>query len=134
MGIMKNFLVFMDIVIVRLVDISYCELFFYVVVVVNLVVLLYKFFLDFYFKEGNQFFCFRAFFRLFGCLRFFYLLEEQIKVLFILDWIIEFLVVEQLLNFVVNSNIYNIVIDRIRYGEVQFYFYRRLVELLINYF
>lgn len=50
---MKNFLVFMDIVIVRLVDISYCELFFYVVVVVNLVVLLYKFFLDFYFKEGN---------------------------------------------------------------------------------
>ncbi|XP_004427212.1 PREDICTED: unhealthy ribosome biogenesis protein 2 homolog [Ceratotherium simum simum] len=132
MGAMKNLLAPMDTVIARLVDTSYCDPSLHAAVVANSVALLYKLFLDSYFKEGNQLLCFQVLPKLFGCLRISHLLEEQIKALCTSDWTTELLVVEQLLNSVANNNIYNIAADRIRHEEAQFHFYRRLAELLIN--
>nr|XP_025706440.1 unhealthy ribosome biogenesis protein 2 homolog [Callorhinus ursinus]XP_025706441.1 unhealthy ribosome biogenesis protein 2 homolog [Callorhinus ursinus]XP_025706443.1 unhealthy ribosome biogenesis protein 2 homolog [Callorhinus ursinus]XP_025706444.1 unhealthy ribosome biogenesis protein 2 homolog [Callorhinus ursinus] len=131
-GAMKNLLAPMDAVIARLVDTGYCEPPLHAAVVANSVALLYKLFLDSYFREGNQLLCFQVLPRLFGCLRISHWQEEQLKALATSDWTTELLVVEQLLNSVANNNIYNIAADRIRHGEVQFHFYRRLAELLIN--
>ncbi|XP_004693098.1 PREDICTED: unhealthy ribosome biogenesis protein 2 homolog [Condylura cristata] len=132
LGAMKNLLAPLDTVIVRLVDTSYCEPSLHAAVVASSVALLYKLFLDSYFKDGNQFLCFQVLPRLFGCLRISHLQEEQVKTLTTSDWTTELLVVEQLLNLVTTHNIYNIAEDRIRHGEAQFHFYRRLAELLIN--
>ncbi|XP_030891153.1 unhealthy ribosome biogenesis protein 2 homolog [Leptonychotes weddellii] len=131
-GAMKNLLAPMDTVIARLVDAGYCEPSLHAAVVANSVALLYKLFLESYFKEGNQLLCFQVLPRLFGCLRISHLQEEQLKALATSDWTTELLVVEQLLNSVANNNIYNIAADRIRHGEAQFHFYRHLAELLIN--
>ncbi|XP_007936709.1 unhealthy ribosome biogenesis protein 2 homolog [Orycteropus afer afer] len=132
MGAMKSLLMPIDTMIAKLVDPGFCEPFLHAPIVASSVALLYKLFLESYFKEENQLLCFHVLPKLFGCLRISYLQEEQIKVLSTSDWTTELLVVEQLLNAVVNNNIYNIAADRIRHGEVQFCFYRRLAELLIN--
>ncbi|XP_036133587.1 unhealthy ribosome biogenesis protein 2 homolog [Molossus molossus] len=132
MGAMKTLLAPMDTVIARLVDAGYCEPPLHAAVVANSVALLYKLFLDSYLKEGNQLLCFQVLPRLFGCLRISHLQEEQLQALSTSDWTTELLVVEQLLNSVANNNIYNIAADRIRHGEAQFCFYRRVAELLIN--
>ncbi|XP_036925378.1 unhealthy ribosome biogenesis protein 2 homolog isoform X2 [Sturnira hondurensis] len=132
MGAMKNLLAPMDTVVARLVDAGYCESSLHAMVVANSVALLYKLFLDSYFKEGNQLLCFQVLPRLFGCLRISHLQEEQLQALSTGDWTTELLVVEQLLSSVVSNNIYNIAADKIRHGEVQFHFYRRVAELLIN--
>ncbi|XP_055002691.1 unhealthy ribosome biogenesis protein 2 homolog isoform X2 [Sorex araneus] len=129
---MKNLLAPVDTVIAALVDSGYCEPSLHVAVITSSVTLLYKLFLDSYFKEGNQFLCFQLFPRLFDCLRISHLQEKQVHALSVSDWTAELLVVEQLLNLVANHNIYNIAADRIRHGETQFHFYRRLAELLIN--
>uniref|UniRef100_A0A2K5Q8S9 URB2 ribosome biogenesis homolog n=1 Tax=Cebus imitator TaxID=2715852 RepID=A0A2K5Q8S9_CEBIM len=131
-GAMKNLLAPMDTVLTRLVDAGYCAASLHTSVVANSVALLYKLFLDSYFKEGNQLLCFQVLPKLFGCLKISHLQEEQGKALSTSDWTTELLVVEQLLNSVVNNNIYNIAADRIRHEEVQFHFYRRVAELLIN--
>ncbi|XP_040479968.1 unhealthy ribosome biogenesis protein 2 homolog [Ursus maritimus] len=131
-GAMKNLLAPMDTVIARLVDSGYCEPCLHAAVTANSVALLYKLFLDSYFKEGNDLLCFQVLPRLFGCLRISHLQEEQLKALTTSDWTTELLVVEQLLSSVANNSIYNIAADRIRHGETQFHFYRRLAELLIN--
>ncbi|KAM8812501.1 unhealthy ribosome biogenesis protein 2 homolog [Rhynchonycteris naso] len=132
MGAMKNLLTPMGTVIARLVETGYCEPSLHDAVVASSVALLYKLFLDSYFKEGNQLLCFQVLPRLFGCLRISRQQEEQMQTLSTSDWTTELLVVEQLLNSVANSNIYSIVADRVRHGEVQFRFYRRVAELLIN--
>ncbi|XP_045882314.1 unhealthy ribosome biogenesis protein 2 homolog [Meles meles] len=131
-GAMKNLLAPLDTVIARLVDAGYCEPSLHAAVVANSVALLYKLFFDSYFKEGNQLLCFQVLPRLFGCLRISRLQEEQLKGLAVSDWTTELLVLEQLLSLVANNNIYNIAADRIRHGEAQFHFYRRVAELLIN--
>lgn len=132
MGVMKNLLAPMDTVIARLADAGHCEPSLHAAVVASSVALLYKLFLDSYFKEGAQLLCFQALPRLFGCLRISHLPEGQMQALSTSDWTAELLVVEQLLTSVADSNVYNIAADRIRHGEAQFRFYRRLAELLIN--
>ncbi|KAL2770709.1 unhealthy ribosome biogenesis protein 2-like protein, partial [Daubentonia madagascariensis] len=132
MGAMKNLLAPMDTMITKLVSAGYCSPSLHATVVANSVALLYKLFLDSYFKEGNQLLCFQVLPRLFGCLRISQLQEEQVNALSTSDWTTELLVVEQLLNSVASNNIYNIATDRIRHGEAQFHFYRHLAELLIN--
>ncbi|XP_053461754.1 unhealthy ribosome biogenesis protein 2 homolog [Nycticebus coucang] len=132
MGAMKNLLAPMDTMISKLVSAGYCAPSIHATVVANSVALLYKLFIDSYSKEGNQLLCFQVLPRLFGCLRISRLQEEQVKALSTSDWTTELLVVEQLLSTVVSNNIYNIAADRIRHGEAQFHFYRRLAELLIN--
>ncbi|XP_049737146.1 unhealthy ribosome biogenesis protein 2 homolog isoform X1 [Elephas maximus indicus] len=132
MGAMKNLLTPIDTMVAKLVDAGCCEPSLQATVVASSVALLYRLFLESYFREGNQLLCFHVLPKLFGCLRISRLEEEQVKALSTSDWTTELLVVEQLLNVVVNYNIYNVAADRIRHGEVQFQFYRRLAELLIN--
>lgn len=132
MGAMKTVLAPMDTVIAGLVDAGYCEPSLHAAVVASSVALLYKLFLDSYFKEGNQLLCFQVLPRLFGCLRVSRLQGEQLQALSTSDWTTELLVVEQLLSSVASNNIYNIAADKIRHGEAQFRFYRRVAELLIN--
>uniref|UniRef100_A0A8C8Y2Z4 URB2 ribosome biosis homolog n=1 Tax=Panthera leo TaxID=9689 RepID=A0A8C8Y2Z4_PANLE len=131
-GALKNVLAPTDTVIARLVETGYCEPSLHAAVVANSVALLYKLFLDSYFREGNQLLCFQVLPRLFGCLRIAQLHEEHLAALAASDWTSELLVVEQLLTSVAHSGIYNIAADRIRHGEAQFRFYRRLAELLTN--
>ncbi|XP_019274608.2 unhealthy ribosome biogenesis protein 2 homolog isoform X1 [Panthera pardus] len=131
-GALKNVLAPTDTVIARLVETGYCEQSLHAAVVANSVALLYKLFLDSYFREGNQLLCFQVLPRLFGCLRIAQLHEEHLAALAASDWTSELLVVEQLLTSVAHSGIYNIAADRIRHGEAQFRFYRRLAELLTN--
>ncbi|XP_004712255.1 unhealthy ribosome biogenesis protein 2 homolog isoform X1 [Echinops telfairi] len=132
MGAVKTLLTPINTLISKVVATGYCEPSLHATVVASSVALLYKLFLESYFKEGNQLLCFHVLPKLFECLRISYLQEEQSKVLSTSDWTTELLVVEQLLTAVVNNNIYNIAADKIRHGEVQFHFYRHLAELLIN--
>ncbi|KAM4828525.1 unhealthy ribosome biogenesis protein 2 homolog [Thomomys bottae] len=132
MGALKNVLTPMDTVITRLMDIGDCKPDLHASVVSSSVALLYRLFLDSYLKEGNQFLCFQALPKLFGCLQLSHLQEGEMETLSISDWTTELLAVEQLLNSVATSNIYNVAADRIRHGEVQFLFYRSVAELLIN--
>ncbi|XP_016051514.1 PREDICTED: unhealthy ribosome biogenesis protein 2 homolog isoform X1 [Miniopterus natalensis] len=131
-GAMKNLLAPTDTVIAKLVEAGYCEPPLHAAVVASSVALLYKLFLDSYFKEGDQLLCFQVLPRLFGCLRIAQLPEGPAQALSTSDWTAELLVVEQLLSSVASNNIYNIAADRIRHGEAQFRFYRRVAELLIN--
>ncbi|XP_059963547.1 unhealthy ribosome biogenesis protein 2 homolog isoform X3 [Mesoplodon densirostris] len=132
MGAMKNLLAPLGTVMARLVDAGYCEPSLQAAVVANSVALLYKLFVDSYLKEGNRLLCFKVLPRLFGCLRISHLREEQLQALSASDWTMELLALEQLLNSVAGSTIYNIATDRIRHGETQFHFYRRLAEMLLN--
>lgn len=129
---MKNLLAPTDTVIARLVDAGYCEPPLHAAVVASSVALLYRLFLDAYLKEGTQFLCFQALPRLFGCLRVARLQEGPGPGLSASDWTAELLVVEQLLTSVANNGIYNIAADRIRHGEAQFRFYRRVAGLLVG--
>nr|XP_040132935.1 unhealthy ribosome biogenesis protein 2 homolog isoform X3 [Ictidomys tridecemlineatus] len=131
-GTPKSLLTPLDTVVTRLLDAGHCELHLHATVVATSVAVLYRLFLDSYLKEGNQFLCFQALPRLFGCLRISHLQEEPGKTMSTPDWTTELLVVEQLLSSVASSNIYNVATDRIRHGEVQFHFYRGVAELLIN--
>ncbi|XP_036043735.1 unhealthy ribosome biogenesis protein 2 homolog isoform X1 [Onychomys torridus] len=132
MGVLKSLLTPMETVITRLVEPDYIKSDLHALVVANSVSLLYKLFLDSYLKEENQFLCFQALPRLFGCLQISHLQEGQMEALSLSDWTTELLAVEQLLNSVATNNIYNVAADRIRHGETQFHFYRRVAELLIN--
>lgn len=132
MGAMKNLLAPADTVIARLADAGYCEPPLRAAVVASSVALLYKLFLDAYLKEETQLLCFQLLPRLFGCLRVARLREGSEPALSTSDWTAELLVVEQLLTSVAGNNIYNIAADRIRHGEAQFRFYRRVAELLVS--
>ncbi|XP_069463527.1 unhealthy ribosome biogenesis protein 2 homolog isoform X2 [Ambystoma mexicanum] len=100
-------------------------------VIANSVPLLYKLFLDSYCKEGNQLLCFHMVTRLFDCLPIFHLGQND-DALLQSNWSVALLAAEQLLNSVLDHDIYNVAVDRIRHEEVQFKFYRRLAELLVN--
>ncbi|XP_031197626.1 unhealthy ribosome biogenesis protein 2 homolog isoform X2 [Mastomys coucha] len=132
MGFLKSLLTPMETVITRLVEPDYVKSDLHALVVASSVSLLYRLFLESYLKEENQFLCFQVLPRLFGCLQISHLQEGQIEALSLSDWTTELLAIEQLLNSVATSNIYNVATDRIRHAETQFRFYRRVAELLIN--
>ncbi|XP_011384055.1 unhealthy ribosome biogenesis protein 2 homolog [Pteropus vampyrus] len=128
-GATKNLLAPMDTVITRLAESGYCEPSLHATVVAGSVALLYKLFLESYLKEGAQLLCFRALPPLFGCLRISRLRDEPLPVA---DWATDLLALEQLLGSVAATDIYNVAADRLRHGEAQFRFYRRLAELLVG--
>ncbi|XP_054370364.1 unhealthy ribosome biogenesis protein 2 homolog isoform X2 [Molothrus ater] len=110
-----------------------CEPALHGAVVAGSVSLLYKLFLDSYCKAENHLVCFHMLSRLFGCLRLSDLQEEgKSDRLFPVDWSMELLALEQLLNLVLNNDIYNVASDRIRHKEVQFGFYRKLAQMLLT--
>lgn len=132
MGAIKTVLAPMGTVIGRLVDPGSCEPGLHAAVVASSVPLLYKLFLDSFFREGTQVLCFQVLPRLFNCLRMSRLQEEQPGALPMPDWTAELLAVEQLLTSVASTGVYNVAADRIRHGEAQFRFYRHLAELLLK--
>ncbi|NXF05788.1 URB2 protein, partial [Smithornis capensis] len=112
---------------------DFCEPALHGAVVANSISLLYKLFLDSYCKAENHLVCFHMLSRLFGCLRLSDLQQEgREDTLSRVDWSTELLALEQLLNLVLSSDIYNVARDRIRHKEVQFGFYRRLAQMLIT--
>ncbi|XP_061480460.1 unhealthy ribosome biogenesis protein 2 homolog [Rhineura floridana] len=117
----------------RLKDASFCQPALHGKVVANSVPLLFKHFLESYNKAENHLLCFHMLTRLVGCLRISCLQGDLWnKQLSPSDWITELLAVEQLLNSVLSSGIYNVAADRIRHKEVQFHFYRQLAQMLVS--
>ncbi|NXP98995.1 URB2 protein, partial [Vidua macroura] len=110
-----------------------CEPALHGAVVAGSVSLLYKLFLDSYCKAENHLMCFHMLSRLFGCLRLSDLQEGgRSDTLFPVNWSMELLALEQLLNLVLSNDIYNVASDRIRHKEVQFGFYRKLAQMLLT--
>nr|XP_030124162.3 unhealthy ribosome biogenesis protein 2 homolog [Taeniopygia guttata] len=110
-----------------------CESALHGAVVAGSVSLLYKLFLDSYCKAENHLVCFHMLSRLFGCLNLSKLQEGgRNDTLFPVDWSMELLALEQLLNLVLSNDIYNVASDRIRHKEVQFGFYRKLAQMLLT--
>lgn len=126
-GAAKSVLAPMGTVTARLVEPGFCEPSLHAAVVASSVALLYKLFLESYLKEGAQLLCFRALPPLFGCLR-----MSQDEPLPVADWATDLLALEQLLGSVAAADIYNVAADRLRHGEAQFHFYRRLAQLLVG--
>ncbi|XP_061846939.1 unhealthy ribosome biogenesis protein 2 homolog isoform X2 [Colius striatus] len=112
---------------------GFCEPALHGAVVASSVSLLYKLFVDSYCKAENYLVCFHMFHRLFGQLRLSGLLQDvREDTLSPADWSMELLALEQLLNLVLSSDIYNVASDRIRHKEVQFGFYRQLAQMLMK--
>uniref|UniRef100_A0A8B9QK37 URB2 ribosome biogenesis homolog n=1 Tax=Apteryx owenii TaxID=8824 RepID=A0A8B9QK37_APTOW len=112
---------------------GFCEPALHGAVVAGSVSLLYKLFLDSYCKAENHLVCFHMFSRLFDCLRLSGLQQgAREDVLSPADWSTELLALEQLLNLVLSSDIYNVASDRIRHKGIQFGFYRKLAQMLMS--
>ncbi|KAM6139697.1 unhealthy ribosome biogenesis protein 2 homolog isoform 1-T3 [Phoenicopterus ruber ruber] len=112
---------------------GFCEPALHGAVVAGSVSLLYKLFLDSYCKAENHLVCFHMLSRLFGCLRLSGL-QQGVRedTLSLADWSTELLALEQLLNLVLSSDIYNVASDRIQHKEIQFGFYRKLAQMLMK--
>ncbi|KFP37899.1 Unhealthy ribosome biogenesis protein 2 [Chlamydotis macqueenii] len=131
-GALKSLLLPVNTVQTKL-DSDFCEPALHGAVVAGSVSLLYKLFLDSYCKAENHLVCFHMLSRLFGCLRLSGLQQGMREdVLSPVDWSTELLALEQLLNLVLSSDIYNVASDRIRYKEIQFGFYRKLAQILLS--
>ncbi|XP_068257074.1 unhealthy ribosome biogenesis protein 2 homolog isoform X3 [Nyctibius grandis] len=112
---------------------GFCEPALHAAVVAGSVSLLYKLFLDQYCKAENHLVCFHMLSRLFGCLRLSGLQQDvREDMLSPADWSTELLALEQLLNLVLSSDIYNVASDRIRHKDIQFGFYRKLAQMLLG--
>ncbi|XP_065536372.1 unhealthy ribosome biogenesis protein 2 homolog [Lathamus discolor] len=131
-GALKNLLLPVNTVQTKLGS-DFCEPALHGAVVAGSMSLLYKLFLDSYCKAENHLVCFHMFSRLFGCLRLSGLQQGMREdTLSPVDWSMELLALEQLLNLVLSNDIYNIASDRIRHKEVQFGFYRKLAQMLMR--
>lgn len=132
-GALKSLLLPVSTVQTALKDANFCQPTLHGKVVANSVPLLFKLFLESYSKAENHLICFHMFTRLFGCLKISCLQEDLWNSqLLPSEWSPELLSLEQLLNSVLSSDVYNVAVDRIRHKEVQFYFYRQLAQMLVN--
>ncbi|XP_042300008.1 unhealthy ribosome biogenesis protein 2 homolog [Sceloporus undulatus] len=114
-------------------DPNFCEPAIHGKVVANSVPLLFKLFLESYNKTENHLLSFHMLIQLFQCLKISHLQGDfWNSPLSSSEWISDLLAMEQLLNSVLSSNIYNIASDRIRHKEVQFHFYQQLAQMLVN--
>ncbi|XP_071997234.1 unhealthy ribosome biogenesis protein 2 homolog isoform X2 [Engystomops pustulosus] len=92
---------------------------------------LYKLFLDSYCRDGNEIFCFQMLVKLFRCLCTpFTIKQEDLKVSFS-QWSIGLNALENMLNLVLDHNIYNIAEDNIKGNGSQYKFFRSLTEILV---
>ncbi|KFQ40368.1 Unhealthy ribosome biogenesis protein 2 [Mesitornis unicolor] len=131
-GALKNLLLPVNTVQTKLGS-GFCEPALQGAVVAGSVSLLYKLFLDSYCKAENHLVCFHMLSRLFGCFGLSGLQQGVWEdTLSPADWSTELLALEQLLNLVLSSDIYNVASDRIRHKEVQFGFYRKLAQVLMS--
>nr|XP_033793948.1 unhealthy ribosome biogenesis protein 2 homolog [Geotrypetes seraphini]XP_033793949.1 unhealthy ribosome biogenesis protein 2 homolog [Geotrypetes seraphini]XP_033793951.1 unhealthy ribosome biogenesis protein 2 homolog [Geotrypetes seraphini]XP_033793952.1 unhealthy ribosome biogenesis protein 2 homolog [Geotrypetes seraphini] len=116
----------------KLGDHTFCEPALHCATVANSLPILYKLFLDSYCKEGNLLVCFCLLTRLFDSEHLSFLGEDKEMPSTPTEWSLTLLAMEQLLTSVIDHDIYNVAVDRIRHEETQFQFYRRLAETLIN--
>ncbi|KAJ1153728.1 hypothetical protein NDU88_006486 [Pleurodeles waltl] len=130
-GSIKNIFAPVHTLLNKLFDFNDCEECICTDVVANSVPLLYKLFLNSYCKEGNQLICFYMVARLFDCVQITHQVETGGR-LPLLNWNLSLHAAEQLLNYVLDHDIYNIAVDRIQHEETQFKFYRKLAEILVN--
>nr|XP_056708740.1 unhealthy ribosome biogenesis protein 2 homolog [Euleptes europaea] len=114
-------------------DTSFCQPALHGKAVASSVPLLFKLFLESYSKAEDHLVCFHMLTKLFGCLKIARLQGDLwTDQLSPPEWSPELLAVEQLLNSVLSSGIYNVAVDRIRHKEVQFHFYRQVAQTLVN--
>lgn len=114
-------------------DTSFCQPLLHEKAVASSVPLLFKLFLESYSKAENHLLCFHMLTKLFGCLKIAHLQGDLwTHQLSPSEWSPELLAVEQLLNSVLSSGIYNVAVDRIQHKEVQFHFYRQVAQTLVN--
>ncbi|XP_078412704.1 unhealthy ribosome biogenesis protein 2 homolog [Cetorhinus maximus] len=100
-------------------------------VVAGSVPLLFRLSLESYCRDGNHLLGFHIFTRFFDSLEFPKLKGDEAGES--ADWNPGLLALDQLLNSILSSNIYNIAVDKIRCGGVQFTFYSRVAEMLLTY-
>ncbi|XP_062980469.1 unhealthy ribosome biogenesis protein 2 homolog [Elgaria multicarinata webbii] len=132
-GALKNTLLPASTIQTVLRDAHFCPPALHGKVVANSVPLLFKLFLESYDKAENHLLCFHMLTRLFGCLGISCLPGDLwTSPLSPSEWSSELLAMEQLLNSVLSSGVYNVAADKIRHKEVQFHFYRQLAQVLLN--
>uniref|UniRef100_A0A3P9A4F0 Nucleolar 27S pre-rRNA processing Urb2/Npa2 C-terminal domain-containing protein n=1 Tax=Esox lucius TaxID=8010 RepID=A0A3P9A4F0_ESOLU len=93
--------------------------------------LLFKFALDAYCKGENKVLCFHLLTQLITALDF----TDEVNLKDTFDgenWSLALLALENLLNLCLTGDIYNVAADRIKHGEVQLTFYRKVVRLLFD--
>ncbi|KAG7462953.1 hypothetical protein MATL_G00190230 [Megalops atlanticus] len=114
----------------RLCDPALCDRSLHFAVRSHSVPVLFKCALDAFCKAGdNKMVCFRLLTRLVTALDF----TEELAVTSTFDsanWSLALLALENLLNFNLTGDIYNVAADRIQHGEAQFNFYRKVAQLL----
>uniref|UniRef100_A0A8D2LSG3 URB2 ribosome biogenesis homolog n=1 Tax=Varanus komodoensis TaxID=61221 RepID=A0A8D2LSG3_VARKO len=132
-GALKNTLLPASTIQAALGDMSFRQPALHEKAVASSVPLLFKLFLESYSKAENHLLCFHMLTRLFGCLGISHLQEDLWNShLSPSQWSSELLAVEQLLNSVLSTGIYNVAADKIRHKEIQFRFYRQLAQVLLN--
>ncbi|XP_036402635.1 unhealthy ribosome biogenesis protein 2 homolog [Megalops cyprinoides] len=114
----------------RLCDPALCDPSLHFAVRSHSVPMLFKCALDAFCKAGdNKMVCFRLLTRLVTALGF----TEELTVTSTFDsanWSLALLALENLLNFSLTADIYNVAADRIQHGEAQFNLYRKVAQLL----
>ncbi|XP_067845489.1 unhealthy ribosome biogenesis protein 2 homolog [Heptranchias perlo] len=103
----------------------------HIAVVAGSVPLLYRLCLESYCRDGNHLLCFHIFARFFDSLRFPKIKSDERGES--ADWTPGLLALDQLLNSIFSSNIYNIAVDKIRCEGVQFTLYSKVAEMLLTY-
>lgn len=100
-------------------------------IVSSSVPMLYRLAVESYCKDENQLLCFHIFVRFLDCLRF--PKEKSGGDGASVEWSHWLLALDQLLNLVFSSNIYNVSVDKIRCEGVQFARYSGVAEMLLTY-
>ncbi|KAM4770952.1 unhealthy ribosome biogenesis protein 2 homolog [Rhinophrynus dorsalis] len=130
-GCVKVILRPVDTLVKKLTDCNFCEAEICTSVVSSSVPLIYKLFIDSYCRDGNQLVCFHMMVRMFECLQT-SVLQELSDLTLPSNWALGLFALDQLLNFVLDNEIYNIAVDRIRHREVQLHFFHKLAKLLVH--
>ncbi|CAH2251491.1 Hypothetical predicted protein [Pelobates cultripes] len=129
-GSLKTLLTPIGSMLVKLRDCSFFDTRIYTSVVNNSIPLLYKLFLESYCKDDNQLTCFYMLVRLYECLQS-TVIPEQEDFSVSSKGSVPFFALEQMLNLVLNHDVYSVAVDRIRHKEIQYNFYRKLSEMLV---
>ncbi|XP_069811154.1 unhealthy ribosome biogenesis protein 2 homolog [Dendropsophus ebraccatus] len=118
-------------ILAKLENIEFCEKEKQLSFLADAIPLLYKLFLDSYCRDGNEVLCFQMLVRLVECLCAPFAVKQDYRAVSFPVWPVGITALENLLNFVLSHNIYNIAEDNIRGQGVQYKFYRSLTEILV---
>ncbi|XP_041038667.1 unhealthy ribosome biogenesis protein 2 homolog [Carcharodon carcharias] len=131
MGFSKALAAPVEMVLLRLADADFFGPDLHPAIVAGSVPLLFRLCLESYCRDENHLLGFHIFTRFFDSLGFQKLKGDEAGES--ADWNPGLLALDQLLNSILSRNIYNIAVDKIRCGGVQFTFYSRVAEMLLTY-